>query len=157
MSRLDTWLDELSDATLLADRAEDSLRADFARQVAALAEERAFAYRRVNLAKAIADAVASGEDEETAVAHGLACLKLRLGWTEESKVKSAIVERFAPVCLAFHAACADADVPSPEREGEPPEPGAALAAFEGWYRDAKGTPFWLLFENQLRETPLVDY
>ena len=46
----------------------------------------------------------------------------------------------------------------PEEEGqEPPDPAAALAAFEAWYQGARGTPFWILFETYMPETPVVDF
>ena len=32
-----------------------------------------------------------------------------------------------------------------------------LAQFEAWYREAHGTPFWILFEHYMPETPLVDF
>jgi hypothetical protein len=38
-----------------------------------------------------------------------------------------------------------------------PDPNAALAAFEGWFLAARGTPFWTLFEVVIPETPLVDF
>ncbi|TDR84563.1 hypothetical protein [Enterovirga rhinocerotis] len=195
MTRLSLWLDELGRATAAAETAEQDYRADFARRVAALAEERAVAYRRANLVRAVAEAVAGAEDEQAAVAHGLAVLRTRLGWSSDSEARTEILSRFAPVC----AAAFSARDPSPSGEGEsapadrggvtpqpgfphpgsPPEqvrgrlgpplqggigddefmadPATALAAFESWYLSARGTPFWLLFENVMPETPLVDF
>lgn len=148
---LSAWLDALSAATRDADGAEERLRAEFARRVATLAEERAFAYRRLNLMRAVADAAASAPDEETAVSHGLAVLRARLGWTTDSEARTEILGRFAPVCAAAFGSLAA------EGEAEPPDPAAALAGFESWYRDAKGSAFWNLFENHMPETPVVDF
>jgi hypothetical protein len=33
----------------------------------------------------------------------------------------------------------------------------ALAAFEAWYAGNRPTPFWVLFEHYIPETPQVDF
>ena len=128
MTGLAGWLDALA-AAGQAEAAETAFRAEAARRIAALAEARAFAYRRLNLVRAIGAAIAGAEDADAAVAQGLAVLRDRLGWSQDSEVRSEIAERFASVC----------------------------AAFEAWYLDRCGTPFWILFEVPIRETPLVDF
>lgn len=148
MTRLSAWLDDLAAATRTADAAEEALRTDFARAIATLAAERAQSYRRVNLIRAVADAVASGEDEETAVAHGLAALRARLGWSADSEARTEVLERFAPVCVQAFAGLG---------EDEAADPAGALAAFEAWYEAERGGSFWALFENWMPETPLVDF
>jgi hypothetical protein len=32
-----------------------------------------------------------------------------------------------------------------------------LAGFEHWYAETRGSPFWLLFEHQIPDTPRVDF
>lgn len=151
MTPLDQWLAELGAAAETAASAEQSYRNDFARRVAELADVRAVAFRRANLMRAIADAVSGQEDDQTAVAHGLAVLRTRLGWSEDSEARSEILSRFAAVCEAGFRA---ENLPEGD---DAPSPGEALARFESWYLSAKGTPFWLLFENVIPETPRVDW
>ena len=181
MTSLDHWLDELGSSAKTASSAEQSYRNDFARRVAELAEARAVAFRRVNLIKAVAESVSRVEDEQAAAAHGLAVFRTRLGWSQDSEARSEILSRFAPVCEAMFRASASAspradalvedepggtpvrpasvaaDLRPGPRDEEAGDPAAALAAFESWYLDAKGTPFWKLFENVMPETPLVDW
>jgi hypothetical protein len=150
MNPLATWMEALEAATRDAESSEAAYRAEAAKTIKRLAEERAFAYRRANLMRAIAAAVAASEDEEVAVANGLAALRNRLGWSADSDARTEIFDRFAPVCVAIHACVAG--------EGRGFEhPGTALQAFETWYFEARGTPFWILFENHMPETPLVDF
>ncbi|NNM72440.1 hypothetical protein [Enterovirga aerilata] len=133
-----------------ANGAEAALREDFARRIAALAEERAFAFRRLNLLTAITDSVTRADDEDMAAVYGLSHLRHRLGWSETEGVRDEVLERFAPVCRALHAASR----PEPDPEADP---GAELARFEAWYRERVGSSFWVLFENPMPETPLVDF
>lgn len=158
-SSLSPWLADLGAAAEAAASAEDAYRRDFARRVAALAEARAFAFRRANLVRALADAIDGTQDEPAALSHGLAVLRTRLGWSSDSEARAEILAHFAPVCAAMFGAAAP---PAPEaaRPGpgpEAPDPAAALAAFESWYRQARGSAFWVLFENVIPETPLVDF
>lgn len=149
-----SWLDAFTQAAQAAETAEQSYRADFNRRLAELAEARAIAHRRVNLMAALAESEAGCEEDKQAVAHGLAVLRSRLGWSQESEARTEILDRFAPVCAAVY----EAGRPE-EAEAERPrvDPAIALAEFEAWYRDARGHNFWTLFENVMPETPLVDW
>lgn len=184
----DAFIASLESATQAAAAAEAAWRNEAVRRTAMLAAERAFAFRRLNLLRAVTEAVAAAPDEETGVAHGLAMLRSRLGWTLASEAQDEIVGAFAPVCVALRAGCAAsgavatpvvagaataasndaaawtrpvADDAAPVAEAGPPagapDPAAALAAFEAWYAAARQTPFWLLFEHYMPETPLVDF
>ena len=167
MTALSHWLGELGSAADEAAAAEQSYRDDFARRVADLAETRAVAFRRANLMRAVAESVARQEDEQAAVAHGLAVLRTRLGWASDSEARQEILSRFAPVCATTFRAADDRDgnaglLPEAVRletriADETTTPAEALATFESWYLGAKGTAFWLLFENVMPETPLVDW
>jgi hypothetical protein len=148
MTSLSAWLHELDGAARDAERSEEALRAEFARRVAALADERACAYRRANLMRAVAQSVVACEDQETATAHGLAALRARLGWSSGNEAHEEIVNRFAPVCVSLHTANAT---------DEPADPGGELGAFERWFQDNRGSSFWALFESHMPETPRVDY
>ena len=149
MSRAAAWIEELTAATSAAETAEKAYRAEYAKRVEQLAQERAFAFRRANLLRAVADVVATAEDEQMAVAYGLATLRSRLGWGQESPAREEIISRFAPVC----AALCDGDAQAKEAT----DPAEALAAFEAWHQEARGVPFWVLFERWMPETPVVDF
>ena len=151
MNELSQWLDDLAVGTEDAEAAEAAFRAELARRIKALAEARAFAFRKLNLMRAICDAVSSAGDEETAVANGLAVLRTRLGWAADSEARAEIISRFAPVCVAAFARLGEDGIAPKE------EPASALAAFEEWYATARGSPFWILFETYMPETPLVDF
>lgn len=154
MSGLSPWLTDLGAAADAAASAEDAYRRDFARRVAELAEARAFAFRRANLVRALAEAIDGTQDEPAASAHGLAILRTRLGWSSDSEARTEILAHFAPVCAAMFRAMS---VPPAEAAEERTDPATALAAFEDWYRQARGSAFWILFENVIPETPLVDF
>ncbi len=61
------FLDALKAAADAAEAAEAKFRREIAERTKALDRERAFAFRRLNFMRAIADAVASAESEEIAV------------------------------------------------------------------------------------------
>ena len=129
MTRL-AFLDELQAAADDAEAAEAAFRRSAAARIAALEQERAFAFRRVNFLRAIADAVSRVEDEQAAAAHANAVLRARLGWTSESEARSAVLARFEPVVVAIFLAHADVRPISRRRQAEV---RVALAAFEAWY------------------------
>ena len=151
MTRL-AFLGALQAAAHDAEAAEAAFRRNAAARIAALEQEGAFAFRRVNFLRAIADAVSGAEDEQAAAAHANAALHARLGWTSDSEARSAVVARFAPVAEAlFLALPSEADRPAPA------DVRAALASFETWYAETHERPFWALFEHYVPETPLVDF
>ena len=142
------YLEALRQAAEQSAAAEDGYRRDYARRIAALERDRAFAFRRFNLIRGLSETVAAAADEKTAVASALAVLRDKLGWVGDSEPRTATVRRFAAVVEAMVAAkdgAVSADVP------------AALAAFEAWYADAYGSPFWVLFDHYMPETPRVDF
>ena len=166
MTPAPSFLDALKLAAEEAARAEDDFRRQMAERAKALERERAFAYRRLNFMRAIAEAVAAAESEEIAVAAALAAMRTKLGWSSDSEARAAVLARFAPVAQQIFAALGpaseEAGAPGAgEGQGAPPvEPAdavAALAAFEAWYRETHPNPFWLLFEHYMPETPVVDF
>jgi hypothetical protein len=145
-----SFLLELKTAADAAKAAETSFRQEAAKQVAVLEQERAFAFRRLNLMQAIAEAVAPAESEEVAVANALAALRTRLGWSADSDARSEVITHFGPVALAaFRAALAGGEPATNVHD--------ALAVFERWYVETWGSPFWALFEQQMPDTPVVDF
>jgi hypothetical protein len=146
-----SFLLELKATADTAKTAEGSFRREAAQRIAALEEERAFAFRRLNLMQAIAEAMLSAESEEIAMASAFAVLRARLGWNSDSEVRSEVITHFGTVALAVLRATASGEGKSAADAHE------ALAAFERWYVETLGSPFWILFEHQMPDTPLVDF
>jgi hypothetical protein len=148
-----SFLDALKDAADRATAAEAEFRREVVDRTKALETERAFAFRRLNLMRAIAEVVAGAESEEIAVAGATAMLRSRLGWAEDSEARDEVLTRFAPVAQEMFASLA------PVEGEERPEPDVVgvLAAFERWYAETHPVPFLLLFETYLPETPVVDF
>jgi len=146
------FLDRLKAAADTASAAEARFRQQAAQQIAALDRERAFAFRRLNLMRAIADAIVEAETEEQAVASALAALRAKLDWSSDSDARDLVLSRFSPVAQAMFAnlTTSDNDVPLPDV-------AQALVEFENWYAQTRDTPFWSLFEQYRSETPVVDF
>jgi len=147
------FLATLEFAARLSAQAESDFRRDWAERVKTLERERAFAHRRLNFMRAVADAVATTESGEIAVAAAAAAMRAKLGWWDESEARTQVLSRFVPVAQQMFASLA----PVVEDEAPPPDVLAALAEFETWYRETHPHPFWMLFENEMPQTPLVDF
>ena len=147
-----TYLDHLKSATVNSETAETELRREFAARIKAIELDRAFAYRRYNLMRTLAEGVTDAESEEVAVANALAILRTRLGWHSDSEPRTAILAQFAPVAKAMFLSAAP-----PEAEAPDTDVLSTLTEFESWYSARHGSPFWILFENHMPETPVVDF
>ena len=132
--------------------AEADCRREAQLRINGLETARAFAFRRLNVMRAIADAALAAESEEIAVATGLAVLRTKLGWHTDSEARAEVLSRFATVARTVHAGLSSGG------KGEP-EAGVtqALADFEAWYAETHIGPFWVLFDQHIPETPLVDF
>ena len=148
-----SFLDALKLAADRATAAESDFRREIAERTKALENERAFAFRRLNLMRAIADVVAGAESEEIAVAGATAMLRTKLGWSSDSEARDAVVSRFVPVAQAMFASLA----PSDDEDAPELDIIETLAEFERWYTETHPNPFWILFENYMPETPVVDF
>ncbi|WP_342363912.1 hypothetical protein [Terrarubrum flagellatum] len=149
---LSSWLDALEADAARANAAEDAFRREIVTRAKELERERSFAFRRLNLMRAVADAIATIEDRKAVDAYAAATLRARLGWASESEARTEVLQRFAPVAQAMFDEMAPADEERPPRDL-----GAALREFEDWYAATHPVPFWALFENVMPETPLVDF
>ena len=149
---LSSFLDGLKTAADAANKAEDEFRRSLVVRTKALETERAFAFRRLNLMRAIAEAIATAETEEAAVAGAMATLQFRVGWSSDSDARDEVLSRFAAITRAMFAQLAPE-----EAEQEPADAAKALAEFEAWYAATHPMPFWVLFENVMQETPVVDF
>ena len=147
-----SFLDLLKEAAAKTDSAEAAFRREIAERIKNFEQERAFAYRRLNFMRALAEATATAESEEIAVANALAVVRTKLGWSSDTEAQTAALSRLAPVAQAMFANLA----PS-EKDEAPPDVGKALANFEKWYGETHDQPFWVLFEHYMPETPRVDF
>jgi hypothetical protein len=169
-----SFLDELKLAADKTSTAEDEIRREAAQRIKALEVERAYAFRRLNIMRAIAEVVATAEGEEIGVAAATAVLRAKLGWSNDSEARDEVVTRFAPVAQAMYASLSpveslsSVESLSPEMETprgkEPaqenqqaPDVLGALTQFEHWYTETHRAAFWVLFENYMPETPRVDF
>jgi hypothetical protein len=143
-----SWLEALTGEAHAANVAEREHQAEAARRAAELREARAFAWRRVNLVRAVAAAVTGARNEEAAVAAGRGAMLRAVGWNGATQAQRDVAERFAPVSLAVWTAT------RPEA-ADGGEAAAALADFEAWYA-GRGTPFLALMEREIPELPLVE-
>ena len=86
-----TFLDALKAAADKTEAAEASFRKETARQLAALEQARTYAFRRLNLMRAVASAVAPAEDEGAAVAGALATLREKVGWASDGEARAEVL------------------------------------------------------------------
>jgi hypothetical protein len=146
------FLDALEAAAEAAEAAEGRFRREAAERLGALEKERAVAFRRLNLMRAMAEAVADAADADAAAADARATLRARLGWDNDSEARTEVLARFAAVGRAVFSSLSPADDEAPCQSVD-----EALAEFEAWYAATRTTPFWTLFEHYMPETPLVDF
>ena len=148
------FLATLDAAAAVAQREELAFRHSIAEQIAAHERRRQFAFRRADVARIVAGAVAAAPDRAEAEAAGERALREELGWHGWSEARGRILAAFRPVVQAIVAAIL------PPEEGVSPAPladiPAALAAFEAWYQAETGTPFLALFDVEMPELPLVE-
>jgi hypothetical protein len=152
MTAISSFLDALSLAAKRATQAEDAFRRETAERAKALERERAFAYRRLNFMRAIAEAAATAQSEEIAVAAATAVMRTKLGWSSDSDARTQVLSCFVPVAKQVFACLGPADDEAPR-----PDVVRALADFEAWYRQTHPDSFWMLFEHYMPETPVVDF
>ena len=150
-----SFLDTLQVAANGAAQAENAFRREIAERTKALERERAFAFRRLNLMRAIAEAIATAEDSKLAVACSLGVLRTKLGWTSDSEARDAVLSHFAPVAEAVFATLAPPH--PPDQEAPKADVIQSLAEFERWYAEDHTTSFWALFDQYVMETPVVDF
>jgi hypothetical protein len=136
-----------------AQAAEESLRKSMAAEVARLERQRAFAFRRTRLVRALTRH--AGEVEAKAEEVWLAqrqAVRNELGWSEPSDVHDAILARLAPVGRAV-SLCANGGTAN----GTPAAVRDELAAFEAWFEGVHGKSFYALFDQYYPEVPVVDF
>ena len=148
-----SYLDALKLAAESSSAAEDEFRSQIAERIKELEKQRSFAFRRLNLMREVSGVISGAESEEIAVAGATAVLRAKLGWASDSEARIAVVSSFAPVAQAMFASLAPVESDDEER----PDVIKRLAEFEAWYEATHPNPFWVLFENYMPETPVVDF
>ena len=146
------FLEALKQAADRAERVEAGFRREVADRTRILEQERAFAFRRLNLMRSVAEVIASAESEDSAVARGISIVRTKLGWSGESEARSEVLSRFAPVARAVFA-----NLASPGAEPPTADVVKELSEFESWYTTSHERPFWALFDHYIPETPVVDF
>jgi hypothetical protein len=154
---LQNLIRDLNDAARGASVAEETFRREAAERIATLGRARAFAFRRLNLVKAIVAAMATAEDHPAAMAHATAAFLREVNWSGASESQREVVEKFLPVANAIW----DARQAGESDEGKGESEGAAaveqqLAAFEQWFERNRNGPFLSLMDGEALELPLVE-
>lgn len=144
----DDFLDQLQRAAHDAGVIEENTRREALQRIKATERARAFAYRRLNLVKAVAEAVAGAKDDAEAAARGAAAMLREVNWTGASKTQREVADRFLPVVAALRGAGGEGQAP--------PAPADELAHFEQWYRENRDGEFLTLMEVEVVELPLVE-
>jgi hypothetical protein len=145
----------LEAAAEAARSAEDRFRRETAARIDTLAQERAYAFRRLNFVRAIAEAARVSEDGASAVEAARAAVRRELGWQAEDARRSEILERLQPVLLRITAQLGGGEPDA--GEVAPEDVIAALREFESWFQADTGTSFYALFDRYVPETPVVDF
>lgn len=154
MERVRSFFDTLQFAADQAETAEVQFREEAAARIKALEGARAFAYRRLNLMKALIEVAGAAENAETAQANIMATLQARLGWIDDSEARAEVRAHFVPVATAIYGMLSTPDAPE---DAGASDAATELALFEAWYAETHPVAFWALFETYMPETPLVDF
>lgn len=139
------------EAAEAAQRAEHAYRREAAGRIEELTRERANAFRRLNLVRSTAKAIADTEEPEQAVSRARAVVADALGWEEIGPRQELVLDRLMPVFAAMQAEMGESNGAPGTASQE------ALRAFEDWYQAETGTEFYALFERYIPETPRVDF
>lgn len=145
-----SYIDDLDRIARAASEAEEIFRKDAARRAEELRKERVFAFRRLNLLRAVGNAVRSVDEAEEAQANGRHVLTREAGWTGTTPAQKEVAERFSPVTLSIWAATGD------DRMGDGISTADAMASFEKWFEESRKTAFLDLMEREVVELPLVE-
>jgi len=154
---LQNLIGNLNDAARRASVAEEKFRREAAERISTLERARSFAFRRLNLVKAIIAAMATAEEQPAAIAHATSVFLREVNWNGASESQREVVERFLPVAHAiWEAGQAGKD---DEGKGENERAAAVeqeLATFEQWFERNRNGPFLSLMDGEVLELPLVE-
>lgn len=150
MKDFETLIEELNQTARAAGAAEQQFHKEAAERAKQLSEERAFAYRRVNLLRLVATGMRSAETEEEALERGRRVMLREVGWNGATQAQKEVAERFTPVAAAIRASTAE------EEPADASTVSDTFAEFEAWYADERNGAFLSLMEREVVELPLVE-
>ncbi len=154
---LTAYLDALEHTAHDVSAAEERYRREAAVRFRELEQQRAFAFRRLNLMRTVAAAVAGIEEEAEAQAAGGAAFLRELDWTGATESQRQTLEQFRPVILAaWRLSCAEAEGAESGAAADGAALARALAAFEQWFAGARNGAFLTVMEREIVELPLVE-
>jgi hypothetical protein len=151
-----TFLDTLQSAADQASGAETAFHRELAQRIKLLEEERAYAFRRLNLMQLITNAVMGSDDRDLAIAGSLAMVRIELGWVGEDEGHDLVMVQLKPVSEAVLTILKPPADENAEQQAPAPDPIAALKQFEQWYATTYQRSFWSLFDQERPELPLVE-
>lgn len=144
-------LSEFENAAQTAQQAEALLRKKMTEEIARLERQRAFAFRRVRLIRALADGGAGADTEEAALSGQVRTLCEELDWVGTGESQQEVLKQLEPVGRAVWECGCGADGATPANVA------AELEVFERWHERARGVPFYNLFDQYVPEVPVVDF
>jgi hypothetical protein len=156
MTPATTFLDTLKSAADQASGAETAFHRELAQRIKLLEEERAYAFRRLNLMQLIANSVMGSEDRDMAIAGSLAMVRIELGWDGEDDGHNLVMTQLKNVSEAVPGVLKPLSEENAEPQAPAPDPVAALKQFEQWYATTYQRSFWSLFDQERPELPLVE-
>ena len=140
---------EFADGARIAQAAEMALRQRMAEEIAKLERQRAFAFRRTRLVKALAGVI--DPDPDAAAAAQRLAITDEIGWSGTSAIETTILDRLKPVGHAVWQCACEAEGATPAKVYD------TLEEFETWYEGQYGKPFYALFDVYVVEAPVVDF
>lgn len=151
------FITDLEGSAIAAQREEISFRQNIAAEIAKRERARAFAFRRLDLARTMAEAANGADNADEAIARQIAALKRELDWHSDTDARTRVLDAWRPVAEAVWSVVGSDDAaegaPAPARAAVP----QALAAFESWYESEHGKPFLDMFEVVIEEMPVVEF
>ncbi|MBL8687605.1 MAG: hypothetical protein JNL04_00810 [Rhodospirillaceae bacterium] len=128
---------------------ETAYRRESARRIETLERSRAFAYRRLNLIKKVAETASGEADARKAADARIAAAFVEIGWIGGSLAEldergREAEAKFRPVAEAIGA-------------GDEAAMLEALAGFEAWFAERFGRDFCSVFDRYVPDTPKVDF
>jgi hypothetical protein len=142
---------EYEAAARAAQQAEGALRKRLADEIALSERNRAFAFRRTRLVRALATAGAGTEAEDIAIAAQRQAVRDELGWSGSSAAYDAILDRLRSVARVVWLCVRGTE------DVAPAAVHAELEAFESWFEATHGKSFYALFDQYVPEVPVVDF
>ncbi|HKU95364.1 MAG TPA: hypothetical protein VJR58_08815 [Vineibacter sp.] len=128
-----------------AARNEADYRIQVRDRLAQFEAARVAAYRRLNLLKGMAAAIAAVAEEPAALEAGVDHVCTRTDWSAADAAYAEVRARLLPVAMAMRAA---EQTPTPQQPAPSPQaPILAFASFEAWYRGRFDADFLSLLAN----------